>query len=423
MSLLERLTGTTPEKLEQKADRLLSAGRWGEARLVYEDAQAKRSQRQGRNAAHALRLSAKIRQCRNALAREHRQSADDLLEGGFQEEAREMLVLAIEISAEETDRRALEAKLGALDTHFSDQAGSALPLKIADRPNDHEIGPAAGTEEEYFRALCHTLPDQVRRAYQQYGEAFKRGYIALNQGHFETAARCLEQAYKDAPHPDSHIPLELATAYLNLDRTIEARDLLVAYHRRYPDALPACRLLCEIYWDQGNFDQALGLLDALPPELSASLAAGVLRGETLERSGRVESARDLYRRFLDSYGWDPRMAHRLARICRDMNATEEALDLYRQIVGSARSCHTRIAPEIRHEYAELRFEHGAHSAALLEHYLGLAGEIPAQAAFYYTRIAQIYTRQGHDREARRFRDLARRIQTAAAGTDREADAQ
>ncbi len=419
MSLLERLTGTTPEKLEQKADRLLTAGRWGEAKLAYEDARTKRSRRRGMNATHEHRLNAKIRQCRNALAREHRQSADDLLEGGFREEARELLVLAIEVSADEADRRELQAKLGVLDTHFSEQAGSALPLKIAARPINYEIGPAADAEEEYFTALCHTLPDQVRRDYQQYSDDFKRGYVALNQGHFETAARHLEQAYKDAPHADSHIPLELATAYLNLDRAIEARDLLVAYQRRHPDALPACRLLCEIYWDQGNFDQALELLDTLPPDLSASLAAAALRGETLERSGQRESARDLYRRFLDSYGWDPRMAHRLARICRDMDATEEALTLYRQIVESDRGCRARIAPEIRHEYAELSFAQGAQNAALLESYLTLASEIPDKSAFYYTRVAQLYTRQGHDREARRFKDLARRIESATAGTGRE----
>ncbi len=421
MSLLERLIGTTPEKLEQKADRLLTAGRWGEAKLAYEDARVKRSRQAGMQAEHEHRLNTKIRNCRNALAREHRQSADNLLEGGFREEAREMLVLAIEVSADEADRRKLKAELDAFDAHMNAQVRSALPLQSAAQPNDLEIGPAAGTEEEYFTALCHTLPDHVRQAYQHYSVDFRRGYVALNQGHFQAAVRHLEKAYKEAPHPDSHIPLELATAYLNLDRGIEARDLLVTYQRHHPDALPACRLLCEIYWDQGNFDQALELLGTLPRDLSASLAAAALKGETLERSGQHESARDLYRRFLDSYGWDPRIAHRLARLHRDMNAAEEALALYRQIVESGRSCRDRIAPAIRHEYAELCFEHGAHDAALLEHYLTLASEIPDQAAFYYARVAQIYARQGHDREARRFRDLARRIETATAGADREED--
>ncbi len=422
MSLLERLIGTTPEKLEQKADRLLTAGRWGEAKLAYEDARTKRSRQAGWQAEHMHRLSTKIHQCRNALAREHRQSADDLLEGGFREEAREMLMLAIEVSPEEADRRELKAKLDVLDAQTSEPSHTSLPLQIADRPNDVHIGPAAGSAEEYFTALCHTLPDHVRQAYQQYSLDFRRGYVALNQGHFQAAARYLEKAYKEAPHPDSHIPLELATAYLNLDRAIEAHDLLVAYHRRHPEALPACRLLCEIYWDQEDFDQALDLLDTLPAELSASLAAAALRGETLERSGQRESARDLYRRFLDGYGWDPRIAHRLARICRDMNATEEAAALYRQIVESGRSCRGRSDPAIRHEYAELCFEQGAHDAALMDHYLTLASEIPDQAAFYYTRVAQIYSRQGHDREARRFKDLARRIKTVTAGTDREKDA-
>ena len=58
MSLLERLTGATSSKLEQKADRLLAAGRWGEAKIAYEDALAKLARRPGLNAEKERRLNA-----------------------------------------------------------------------------------------------------------------------------------------------------------------------------------------------------------------------------------------------------------------------------------------------------------------------------------------------------------------------------
>ena len=419
MSLLERLTGTAPPKLEQKADRLLAAKRWGEAKLALEEALGKLTRRPAADAATQHRLEAKIRRCRNALAREHRRSAEDLLEGGFLEEAREMLVLAIDVSADQADRDEWKQTLEALDARGNTSNDSA-PLRP---PPVEPIAPGAqrpeDADEEYFQALCHTLPDAIRRAYQDYNEAFKLGYIALNRGDFATAARYLERALNEAARPGSHIALELATVYVNLDRLIEARRLLLDYLTHHPDALPAYRLLCEIHWDQGDFDQALQLLAGLPPELAASRAAVVLEGTTFERAGQLEIARDHYRRFLDSYGWDSGMAHRLARVCRDLNETHEALKLYRLLVENGLSCRTRAVPRIRFEYAELCFEQGAQDTALLETYLALAREIPGQAAHCYKRVAHIYSRLGHAREARRFRDFARRIEASTAAKGRE----
>jgi hypothetical protein len=113
------------------------------------------------------------------------------------------------------------------------------------------------------------------------------------------------------------------------------------------------------------------------------------------------------------------MAHRLARVCRNLNETQEALELYGLLVDNGGRCTTRTAPPIRYEYAELRFEQGAQDTVLLEMYLALAREIPSRAAHCYTRVAHIYSRQGHAHEARRFQALARRIEASTAATDRE----
>ena len=115
------------------------------------------------------------------------------------------------------------------------------------------------------------------------------------------------------------------------------------------------------------------------------------------------------------------MAHRLARVCRDLNETLEALKLYRLLVENGLSCSTRADPRIRFEYAELCFEQGAQDTALLETYLALAREIPGQAAHCYMRVAHIYSRLGHARQARRFRDFARRIEASTAAKGREGD--
>ena len=71
-------------------------------------------------------------------------------------------------------------------------------------------------EDETFSALCGALPDNVQKAYLSYGAKFKKGYLALNRGEFSDAADYLSRAMSENQASDSFIPLELATAYLNL---------------------------------------------------------------------------------------------------------------------------------------------------------------------------------------------------------------
>ena len=129
-----------------------------------------------------------------------------------------------------------------------------------------------GSDDEYFTALVGTLPEDVQNAYLEYGEAFKKGYAALNLGDFETAATCLSQALDENSDPRNFIPLELATASLNLGKFEDARLLLEDFLQHHPDALPAYQLLCEIYWETKTFDRAESLLEDLPQELSESVA-------------------------------------------------------------------------------------------------------------------------------------------------------
>lgn len=414
MSLLERLMGATPEKQEHKGDRLMAAGRWGEAKLAYESALDKIVKRSGNSGHRQNQLTVKIRQARQALARDHWQQARDLMDGRYWAEAREMLTLAIEVSTDQDFQRTLEQALRDLEgRYFEVDAHETTVRGTERRASSAEQSPATG-DDDYFLALCHTLPSPVGQAYQRYGDDFKRGYIALNRGAFENAARHLEEAHKARPEPDSYIPLELATAYLNLNRQSEAHDLLDPFRRHHPEALPAYQLLCEIYWDQENFEKALALLDALPTDLTASVAAVLLRGETLTRAGKRESARRHYHGFIETHGWNTKVAHKLALICLDLQDTDRARELYRGIIDRCRGCGARIDPRIRHEYAELCFAESRYDTALLETYLTLVQEIPTNAARYYRRAAHIYAHQGHDHEARRFRDFARQAEANTA---------
>jgi Tfp pilus assembly protein PilF len=409
MSLLKFLSGPTPEKLEAQGDARLASGLWGQAKILYERALHKHESSGGREPNARRRLQDKIRQTRQALAQDHRQTAMTYLDGGYVAEARELLVLAMEISEDKAFRDAVAHQVAALDRpaeqppDIPGDAGAAVPAPEDqdDRPH-HDASPG-----EYFRALCHTLPAEVSRAYRSYGRAFRDGYIALNNGDFDTAIRHLEQAMADHPQPESYIPLELATAYMNTNRLGEARELLEQVRRHHPEALPVYRHLCEIYWEQGEPALAEALLASLPPHLAQSRAVMLLKGETLYRSGRFGEARDYYRRSLEDYGWHDRTAQGLAQAHEALDDRAAARTVYRELLERGRGCPACADPWMTHKYAELSYAEGHRGSDLLELYLTLARDMPANCALYYDRISRIYAARGNPLEAERFRALAR----------------
>jgi tetratricopeptide (TPR) repeat protein len=413
MSLLKLFSGPSPEKLEEKGDALFAAGHWGQAKLAYEGALDKRQKRSGQDIDARHRLAEKIRETVNALAREHRQTAQNLIEGGHYDEARALLTLAMEVTADRQLKAELDAQLHAL-TSPRNHPNDREPMVSTVRSEDSDPLFDEASEDDYFQALCGTLPQEVRDAYLAYGEDFKSGYIALNRGDFQAAAESLSRAMAQNPQPESYIPLELASAKLNLDRPAEARELLESFLEHHPHALPAYQLLCEIYWDEEDFDRVDALLASLSEELAESVAAVLLKGETLMRAGRHADARNFFRQFLKGYDWNDTVARELAKAHEALNESAEARAIYREIIGRCDSCRARIDPAIKHRYAELCFADGLYTTEILEMYLALAREIPENAAGYFDRISRIYAAQGNPTEAERFHSFARR---AAAERD------
>lgn len=418
MSLINLFTGPTAEKLEAQGDRFLASGQWGQAKLAYERALVKLEKSAAATAEPCRRLESKIQQAREALAREHREHAMSYRDGGYMAEARESLRLALEISQDPLLRENWTAELAALEDG-SEASGEPVPetmaaaLPVHDPDARQELSPSRG---EHFQALCNTLPEAVAGDYQNYGEDFVDGYLALNSGDFERAADCLERALAAFPQDDSYIRLELATAYLNSDRLTEAHSLLEQFRSAHPEALPAYQLLCEIHWEQRDFVAAHELLGSLPADLAQSRAGILLKGETLCRAGDFSAARDFYRGFLAAYGWDPDMTLALAKAHEALNEQPEARRLYREIIQHSRGCRTRVDAPIRYRFAELSFAQGDRGEEILELYLALAGEVPEHAATCFDRISRIYVAQGNDAEGRRFRDFARRAQAEQTPT-------
>jgi tetratricopeptide (TPR) repeat protein len=264
-------------------------------------------------------------------------------------------------------------------------------------------------DDEYFDALCSDLPEPVLGEFRRYGISFKQGYLALNEGNFERAAQKLRQAMEENPD-GGFIPIELATAYLNLRRYQEARTLAERFLRNHPDSPQGYQILCEILWALGEFDTAVELLDGCPPILAESILMVLLRGETLLKAGRFEEAEGVFKGELNSRGWQADIARFLAVAYEAQGKNAEARELFGALLAECRSCGSRADTLAKQRFADLSLEQGDYSSTVLELYLSLVQEDPSRRADYYQKISRIYAAQGNDAEARRFEDFARQAQ-------------
>ncbi len=409
MGLRDFFAAKDPEDYEQKGDAFAAADKWGRAKVEYERALERLEKTAPWDDGYRHGLQEKIQHCREALAQEHRQTAADLMEAGHDKDAERYIELAMELTEDDGLLEVLEKMRRSPATSGSE----AIQFEPSDPPGLQggrlEQAGFEDQDDDHFRALVGTLPDEVAAAYRSYGTAFKNGYLALNRGDFEKAAQYLGRALDENTDPGNYIPLELAGACLNLGHYDRARELLEDFLVHHPDALPAYQLLCEIFWETEAFEQAEGLLSSLPQELSQSVAAWLLRGETLLRAKNYTAAKSLYRDFLKTYGWDESIARQLAKTHEALNEMANARNLYLQIMQQCAGCGMRIDPAVKQKFADLSFASGLNTTEILELYLSLAQEIPHKAGSYYEKIAHIYQSRGNDEQAQRFRLLAEKF--------------
>ncbi|MEA1970298.1 MAG: tetratricopeptide repeat protein, partial [Thermodesulfobacteriota bacterium] len=283
MGLLKIFSGKGPEEYERRGDSFFETMEYGAARLEYETALAKMKKRDPEDTDLENRLRGKMISSSEALALQHKKNGELLRESGDYEGASELFHLALELTKDPELATGLEQLLGKTQ---NDIAGDDMEAPWFHAPEDKAEDLGWHTQEdEYFTALCGALPDEIQNAYKSYGDTFKTGYVALNQGEYDLAAAKLSQALEENP-PDSLIPLELATAYLNLERYEDALLLLDRFIKNQPRSIHGYQILCETLWAMKRFDEADDLLFSCPEELAGSAPILHLKGESLYRSGR-----------------------------------------------------------------------------------------------------------------------------------------
>jgi len=402
MGLFDFFSPKSFESIEEKGDRLVRSNDLGLAKLDYEKALSRlETASSAQVSQHRDRIEMKIQETGESLALQHKTTAEELIEAGCFEEAGELLDLAREL----THDPQLSSDIDTLSAAVVPGAMAARQTEeLEETPDWEEFD--TDDEDGYFLILCSTLPDDVQDVYTALGENFQSGYIALNKGEFESAAVLLNRALEDQGQDITYVHLELATVYLNLGDTQGARDLLEAFIEIYPESLRAYEVLCEIYWESEAYDLADNLLQACPDTLKTSLPILLLMGETLFRSGKQAEAVSFYLKSNQYLGWDEHISVAMARTYEAMHKREEALATYQEIMASCKSCHKRVNPFVRQRYAELSYEAGDISGGILETYFALCQEDSENQAHYFGRISDIYRRQGHPTEARRYLEMA-----------------
>lgn len=412
MGLLTLFTGKHFRQHEEKGDSYFRDKDFGRAKLEYEsalDKVEKQAAEYDKIDRIKKRLREKIQESKEALAVEHKQAGDDLAESGYDKDARQYYELAMSLTRDEALK--VEVQICLDDIKQKENKEIEDNLEEFEAYEEEEFEPDIIDQgEEYFEALCNALPDDIRREYRSYGEAFALGYIALNRGEFETAVDKFEQALEKNPEPESYIPLELATAYLNLENYDRAGELIKGFLDCHPDALPAYQVMCEVYWAKQLYDQAESLLASVPQELIKSLQYYLLKGESLFRANKFKEAEEFFLGFTKKYGWNDQIAMATATLHEAAGEPEQARDVYGEMLSQCTSCGQRAAPLVKEKYADLSLLTGQHSTQVLELYFSLVQDNPENAGQYYQKISQVYELIGNEDEARRFQLIARKYQ-------------
>ena len=239
------------------------------------------------------------------------------------------------------------------------------------------------------------------------GQAFKKGFVALNLGDFEKASRYLSMALEENLPEKTYIPIELATCLLNTGELEKAEALLDSYIEDHPESQRAYAVLCEILWELKAFDRAIERLESCPRTLAGTMREFfLLRGETLHQAGKFEAAEALYRGYIASAGREETVLRSLAKTLEALGKTEEANALYTELMNGCRGCGQRADVHLRQRFADTSLQTGNYSLPVLEIYLGLAQEDPANRAAYYRKVSAIYAALGNEKEAIRFRGFS-----------------
>ncbi|MBC2714276.1 MAG: tetratricopeptide repeat protein [Desulfobacteraceae bacterium] len=401
MGLFSFLTGKAPEEIELIGDNFFKVKEFGAAKIEYEKALNKTESRFPEKENLIQRLYEKIKNSKEALALAHQQNSEHLIASQNYTEAEDLLELAFELTENVNLKEEVKTTLKKLHQAFASNDPDDTKMFSSGSepfPTAEEID----SDEEYFSILCNALPKDIRKIYLSYDQAFKQGFIALNNGDFEVAVEKFTDSINGSGLEQPLIPLELSTALVNLGQYDRARKLLEEFIEVNDQEVRAYQVLCDIYWVTKNHDDAVALIEQCPGALKETFPVRMLLGETYYQMKRYADAESLFLACENSFGQNEIITRSLAKTYEAMGDLERARDIYAQILNGCTKCGVRTDPFVLRRYAELCFACGERSSQLLDLYLSILQEDPDSKDDYYQRIYELYTALGNTKEAARY---------------------
>ncbi len=384
-----------PEDYENSGDALLSKGAFGESKIAYEKSLAGITKLSKEPTADSDRVRGKLVETRECLAKQHSARAGELIEAGALDEARSCFMLALELTADPAFQASMEKKMAEMaaealvDANGEDSSLDYAPLETVE-PSDLDE----------FHALCGILPGEMEEAYISYGETFMNGYLALTRGEYPAAAQTLKLAMEEIGTQDSFIPLELANAFMGMDRFEDAKPLLKEFLTNHPASLSGIETLADLYCHTKQYASAHDLLAPLPDQVKKERQIKLVTGRLYFLEENYEAAADVYRELLSAPDWDEPAARSLVATLEAMEEYEAARNMAVTLLNQCSGCGRKPGPMDRLKYAELSVILKDYSQGIIDLYLAIAQEEPGVRSHCFQRVAFIFNESGRPEDAR-----------------------
>jgi len=328
------------KQLREKADSHFAAGRFADAKLVYQEA-LERVDTATEQESERLYIASRISQSGNSLAEMNIAEAEAAIRSGDFKKGQDHLSLALELADDVTIREKTEILL------------RQQPEERHVKSHDHNHGTAHGSHgcsscssshggggsdftpdlpehmqsEEQFQLLIHTLPGNLPQRYEALGEKFAKAYLLAHSDELQSALAL----YKELLSQGENDILLCEVALLEYRLGISGRcESLLQRALTLDDGNPLVHLsLAQFYIDTRRFTECVPVLVGMMERDMLHDQAMLMLGDVYAMMGCADEAIDVYTRGLQLPALKKVSAERLVQVLTAQNRTEEAAYLFK----------------------------------------------------------------------------------------------